>query len=98
MATLVILIVEGALALAIAVALVVIRNRNDRLALRRRVVVNKHDGTALDGVLWARRGRTLVLKNALLLQTGLEPAPIDGEVLVDRDNVDFVQVRPGSGD
>jgi hypothetical protein len=49
---------------------------------------------ALRGVLWQSRGAWLVLKNATLLHVGNEPAPIDGEALVHRDNVAFLQVVP----
>lgn len=57
---------------------------------RRRVMVNLTDGTALAGVLWRRRGRFLVLRDARLHQAGGE-APIDGEAIVDRARVLFVQ-------
>jgi len=64
------------------------------LALRRRVLVNLKTGNAVEGVLWTRRRGVLVLKAATLHQPKTAPAPLDGEVLVDRANVDFVQVLP----
>lgn len=63
-----------------------------RTAVRRRVLVNLVDGKAIAGVLWARRGPLLVLKDATLHGPGPEPVPVDGEVLVERGRVDFVQV------
>jgi hypothetical protein len=94
---LVILLIEVAVAIAIAAALLALRYRADRLALRRRVIVNMLDGTAYDGVLWARRGRLVILKDTIRHERGLEPTPVDGEVLIDRGRVDFLQVTPAGG-
>lgn len=62
-----------------------------RYAIRRRVLVNLLSGSAVDGVLWMRRGGILVLREARLIESGAEPAPMDGEVLIDRARVDFIQ-------
>lgn len=63
-----------------------------RVALRKRVMVNLTDDKAIGGVLWSRKGGYVVLKDATLHVRGTDPTPIDGEVLVDRSRVDFVQV------
>lgn len=63
-----------------------------RLASRRRVLVSLRSGRALTGLLWARRGRCLVLKSAELLEPGAEAVPMDGDVILDRDQVEYVQV------
>jgi hypothetical protein len=69
-----------------------------RTAARRRVVVNLRTGTTIRGVLWTQRGAVLVVKDAdLLADTGTTlpaPARLDGEVILERSNVDFVQVLP----
>lgn len=63
-----------------------------RLAVRHRVVVNLVTGQAVRGVLWRRRGRLLVLRDAELYEPGnTRPTPMDGETLVDRDQVLIVQ-------
>lgn len=62
-----------------------------RLVVRRRVLVNLHSGRAITGVLWARRGRSLVLKSAELLEPGNAPVVMDGDVILDRDQVEYVQ-------
>lgn len=67
------------------------------LVLRRRVLVNLKSGNAIGGVLWTRSRRYLVLKGAELLESGRAPVAVDGEVLVERSNVDFVQVLPDAG-
>lgn len=65
-----------------------------RLMVRKRVLVSLRSGNALTGVLWQRRGRLLVLKSASLHEPGAAPAVIDGDVVVDRAQVEHVQVAP----
>ncbi|MFC5992940.1 hypothetical protein ACFQE5_01795 [Pseudonocardia hispaniensis] len=89
----VILLIEVALVVAVLAAAVVHRVRETRTAVRRRVLVNLIGGQAIDGVLWARRGRMLILRDAKLLEQGVEPVPMDGEVIIDRQQIDFVQAR-----
>lgn len=63
-----------------------------RTAARRRVVVNLLDERAFDGVLWAQRGPLLVLRDAKLWSEGAEATPMDGEIVIERGQVRFVQV------
>lgn len=65
-----------------------------RWPLYRRVLVNTDDDRAFDGVLYARRGPLLVLKDARLIEAGAEPVPLDGEVIIERPRVTFIQVHP----
>lgn len=67
-----------------------------RTAVRKRVVVNLSD-QAFDGVLWAKRGPLLVLRDTRLLEPGREPVAVDGEVVIERSKVQFTQVVPGGG-
>lgn len=67
-----------------------------RTALRKRVVVNLPD-KAFAGVLWAKRGPLLVLRDAELLEPGREPQKVDGEVVIERSRVEFTQVLAGGG-
>lgn len=67
-----------------------------RTAVRKRVVVNLAD-KAFDGVLWAKRGPLLVLRDASLLEAGREPQRIDGEVVIERSRVEFMQVLTVAG-
>lgn len=64
-----------------------------RTAVRRRVVVNLAD-KAFDGVLWAKRGPLLVLRDVTLMEPGAEPQKLDGKVIVERRQVEFIQ-EPG---
>jgi hypothetical protein len=52
---------------------------------------------AFAGVLWAQRGPLLVLRNAELLEQGAQPVPMDGEVVIERSRVEFVQVVQAVG-
>lgn len=63
-----------------------------RLALNRRVMVNLVSGSAIQGVLYDDRGPLIVLKDAHLHLDKDNATPLDGEVIVERDRIDFVQV------
>lgn len=91
----IVFLAEGGLLLIGAATWAGLRIRNDRLSLRARVLVSLVDGKALRGVLWARRGRLLVLRDVTLIETGTPPVDMDGDVLVDRDRVEFVQAVGG---
>ena len=62
--------------------------------LLRVVIVNLKDDpqTAIKGVLWASRGAWLTVRQAALLRAGEGPTPVDGEVIVHRSNIAFLQV------
>lgn len=62
-----------------------------KLAMSRRVMVNLTTGTAIDGVLWDERVPLIVLRDANVHTNG-QTAPLDGEVIIERDRIDFVQV------
>ncbi|MBD9703383.1 hypothetical protein IHE56_15095 [Streptomyces sp. ID01-12c] len=68
-----------------------------RTAVRKRVVVNLAD-KAFTGILWAKRGPLLILRNAELLEAGRPAQPVDGEIVVERSKVEFTQVLAGGGD
>jgi hypothetical protein len=67
-----------------------------RTAIRKRVVVNLPD-KAFSGVLWAKRGPLLVLRDAQLLEPGRAAQPVDGEVVVERSKMEFMQVLAAGG-
>jgi hypothetical protein len=58
------------------------------------VVVNLAD-KAFAGVLWAKRGPLLVLRDVTLMQHGAADTPLDGEVVLERSKVEFIQVAGG---
>ncbi len=63
-----------------------------RLTARREVLVQLRSGNAVRGVMWARKGRTLVVKGATWYEPGAEPAQQEGSVLLDRDAAECKQV------
>lgn len=60
----------------------------------RTVIVNLRSGTAFRGVVWRHDGPYLVLRNVEMLSDRDTAArrAVDGEVLVQRVDVDFLQV------
>jgi hypothetical protein len=64
--------------------------------LLRPVMVNLKDDptTSLQGVLWQARGPWLTLRAGSILRAGADPVAADGELVVHRDNVAFIQVLP----
>ena len=67
----------------------------ERYPVYQTCIVNTRTDRAFRGVLWQKRARYLVLRNVELLKVGGETAPVDGEVVIERDNVDFIQVLGG---
>jgi len=62
-----------------------------RRLVRKRVIVNQAE-RAFAGIMWAQYGPLLVLRNAELLQPGAAPQPLDGEVVIERASVHFIQI------
>jgi hypothetical protein len=50
--------------------------------------------TALRGVLWSARGPWLIFRDCSVLKVGSSPAQMDGEVVLHRSQVAFLQVLP----
>lgn len=62
-----------------------------RWPIRKRVLVNTKRDMTFRGLLWAKRGPLLILKNAELIERDKATA-VDGELVIERTNVDWVQV------
>lgn len=60
--------------------------------LREEFVVTMLDGSAWRGVLYAVDGRTIILRAAEALSENAR-GPVDGELLLSRDRIDYLQ-RP----
>lgn len=63
-----------------------------RYPVKREVIVNTKTDLSFRGVLWQRRWGLLVLRNAQMLRDRGEPVTMDGEVVIQAANVDFIQV------
>jgi hypothetical protein len=55
---------------------------------------SEDDKTHLHGTLWRSRGPWLVLRDVSLIRARKPPIPTDGEVVIHRANVSFLQVMP----
>jgi hypothetical protein len=54
-----------------------------------------HDETqAIEGVLFSVRGPWFTVARARLHKAGTEPSRVDGEVILHRSNIAFIQVLP----
>lgn len=60
--------------------------------LHRRVLINLMSGTAISGVCAYQGHDALVLRGATVHDADADPAPADGEIVIDRINVDFIQL------
>jgi hypothetical protein len=67
-------------------------SRRPDKVLQRNVVVNLLSGNAVSGVCSYECRVSLVLRGATVHEPGAEPVPADGELLIDRANVDFIQL------
>lgn len=56
------------------------------------VTLKGDDDTALRGVAWQTRGPWIVLRKVEVLRPSAPPVPMDGDVVIPRANVAFVQV------
>jgi len=60
--------------------------------VRETVIVNLLTEKAFRGILWERTPDHLVLKNAVLMAPRTSPVEMTGDVVIDRDQVEFLQV------
>ena len=58
----------------------------------RQVLVNLCSGNAVGGVCTYSGPDSLVLRGATIHEPDSEPVPADGEILIDRISIDFIQV------
>lgn len=62
-----------------------------KLRTRPRVTVNLLSGTAVSGVVVSTRGPLITVRNATIHEPGAEAAEADGEIVIDKSNIDFIQ-------
>lgn len=60
--------------------------------LNRQVLVSLYSGNAVGGVLTKTPGPKLILQGCTVYEPGSEPAPADGEIVIDQANVDYIQI------
>lgn len=62
------------------------------LVKARRVVVNLRSGQAIEGLLVRQAGPLLFIAEARLHEGAENAVPIDGQAVVERQTVDFIQI------
>jgi len=62
-----------------------------RLVVRRRVLVQLDTGRAVVGTLWTTKAHRVVIKGAELFEPGQEPTRMDGDVVIERARVEYIQ-------
>jgi hypothetical protein len=65
-----------------------------RWPIHERVLASLIDGSAIDGILIDRRGPLLIMADCTLYTATSEPAPLDGEIYIERDRVLYLQTAP----
>ena len=65
-----------------------------RLVVRRRVLVQLDTGRAVVGTLWTTKAHRVVVKGAELFEPGSEPTRMDGDVVIERARVEYIQAVP----
>lgn len=81
------------LTLAILGLLILDYRRRTHPAVGRRVLINLDDG-AVRGFLIRQYGDWLVLQHCEFLQTDGQRAPLDGDLVLERRRVQFLQMLP----
>ena len=67
-----------------------------KIVVAHRVIVNLKDETAISGYVTESTRGVLVMRGSGLLSAGAEPLSVSGDVVIDRENVSFIQIPPGS--
>lgn len=62
-----------------------------RVLVLRRVIVNLVDGSSIQGVLYRDPGNLIVLKDAIYHSPGTDPVALDGDTVIERTKVLFIQ-------
>lgn len=63
--------------------------------VRRRVVITLKSGTSVMGVVTSAKRSFCLVRDASVMERGGQPMPADGEVLVEREHIDYIQI-PGA--
>lgn len=92
-----VVILVGLAALLAIVRLVMDWAYSWRTLVARHVVINLKTGRGVDGLLIRKSGDLLFLRNATALEPGAQPLPLDGEAIVQRQDVDFIQTLVRGG-
>lgn len=61
--------------------------------VHQRVVINLKSGTAVIGVVTSKKRTFCVVRDAAVVSPGSSsPVPADGEIVIDRNEIDYIQI------
>ena len=67
-------------------------NPYKRLAYAKRCLVNLKSGAAFSGYLVDAPRSVVILKGASFIEPGAQPVEVSGEVLIEKTNIEFIQI------
>jgi hypothetical protein len=70
-------------------------NAYKRLTYTKKCIVNLKSGAAFRGYLVEAKKDLIVLKSSEFIEAGSEPVAVSGEVLIEKSNIEFIQVIGG---
>jgi len=66
-----------------------------KFTLSKTVIVNLKTNKAFKGVLVDEKADIIILKNVELIEEGTESVNVAGSVLIEKHNIDFIQIIGG---
>jgi hypothetical protein len=63
-----------------------------RTLVLRKVIIVMTTGTTFRGVIYEKRGPLYILRSAELLEEGVAPTNLDGEIVIEADRIDYIQI------
>ena len=60
--------------------------------VRRRVVITLKSGTTVMGVVTVSKRSFCMVRDASVIERGGQPVRADGEVLLEREHIDYIQI------
>jgi len=67
-------------------------NTYKKFLYSKRCIINLKTDKAFRGYLLNENKTIVLLKNAELIEPGLEPVYISGEIVIEKNNIDFIQI------
>jgi small nuclear ribonucleoprotein (snRNP)-like protein len=72
-----------------------VTNYYNKLKFSNKVLVNLKTNKAFKGVLTEEKGKVIVLNDVELIEPNTESVKMAGSVLIEKENIDFIQIIGG---
>ena len=63
-----------------------------KIIYTKQCIVNLKTGIAFKGYFYKSNKNIIVLKNSYIIENGRDPIEVSGEVILDKSNIDFIQI------